>query len=124
MIKFGQKVEAGQFEGDDLEKAIAIEEEGGEVFCVWSPVKYGWVPRSAVQTSLDRWKEAHAEEIKQKRWKKAAEKAGVTLQEYVYRMEARRARLQAKKDPKEKQREYWRNRQQAHREKKAEADEQ
>lgn len=116
-FKFGQKVMAKRFEHSDFENALAVKGEDGEVFVVWPDCEAKWVRRSWVLTVQDKWQKAHAVELRQKRWKKAAEKAGVTLQEYVYRLEARKARLQAKKDPKEKQRQYWRDRQQAHREK-------
>ena len=121
-FKFGQKILARFSEDQELERGIVIMQENGNVFVVWSPDKMGWIPRQYIETSQDRWVKAHAAELRQKRWVKAAERQGKDLAEYVYAMEQRKARAEAKRDADEKRREYWRKRQQAHREKKAEAD--
>lgn len=119
-FKFGQKIMADR--GQGMEDALAVKGDKGEVFVVWPDCEAKWLPREAVWTSQDRWVKAHAEEIKQKRWKKAAERQGKDLAEYVYAMEQRKARAEAKRDADAKRREYWRDRQRAHREKKAESD--
>ena len=119
-FKFGQKVQADR--GNGMEDALAVTADKGEVFVVWPDCETKWLPREAVQTSQDRWMKAHAAEIRQKRWAKAAERQGKDLAEYVYAMEQRKARAEAKRDADAKKREYWRKRQQAHREKKAEPD--
>ena len=118
-FKFGQKVMAKRFEHSDFENALAVKGEDGEVFVVWPDCEAKWVRRSWVLTAQDKWQKAHAAELRQKRWKKAAERQGKDLSEYVYAMEQRRARIMANRDRDAKKREYWRKRQQAHREKKA-----
>jgi len=121
-FKFGQKVMAKRFEHSDFENALAVKGEDGEVFVVWPDCEAKWVRRSWVLTAQDKWQKAHATEIRQKRWKAAAERQGKDLAEYVYAMEQRKARAEAKRDADARKREYWRDRQRAHREKKAESD--
>lgn len=122
MIKFGQKILAKRSPDGEWEEGVAIWEGNGEVLTAFPDTEVLTLERRDVQTSQDRWMKAHAAEIRQRRWKRAAEKRGIPLEEYVYAMEQRAARRAAKKDPAEKRREYWRKRQQAHREKKAETD--
>ena len=121
-FKFGQKVMAKRFEHSDFENALAVKGEDGEVFVVWPDCEAKWVRRSWVLTAQDKWQKAHAAELRRKRWAKAAERQGKDLSEYVYAMEQRKARAEAKRDADAKRREYWRDRQRAHREKKAESD--
>ena len=120
-FKFGQKIMANR--GNGMEDALAVKGEKGGVFVIWPDCETRWLPREAVWTAQDRWMAANARKIREKRWRKAAEKRGIPLEEYVYAMEQRKARAMAKRDADEKKREYWRKRQQAHREKeKAEND--
>ncbi len=119
-FKFGQKIMANR--GQGMEDALAVKGDKGEVFVVWPDCEAKWLPRKDVWTAQDRWQKAHAAELRQKRWAKAAERQGKDLAEYVYAMEQRKARAEAKRDADAKKREYWRKRQQAHREKKAETD--
>ena len=118
-FKFGQKVFARLSEEQELERGIVVSQDKGDVFVVWSSTKMGWIPRHYIETPQDRWNKAHAEQIRQRRWRRAAEKQGKSIEEYVYAMEQRRARIMANRDRDAKKREYWRKRQQAHREKKA-----
>ena len=119
-FKFGQKIMANR--GNGMEDALAVKGEKGEVFVVWPDCEAKWLPRKDVWTAQDKWTKAHAAELRQKRWAKAAERQGKDLSEYVYAMEQRKARAEAKRDADAKKREYWRKRQKAHREKKAETD--
>lgn len=122
MIKFGQKVEAVRRGKAEPEKAVAIMEEDGRVFVAWPDGEVKWIARRFVTTAADRWKAAHKMDISLARWRKAAEKKGISLEEYVYGIERRKAK--AERDGKaEKLREYNRVKQQESRaRKKAAAD--
>ena len=125
-FNFGQKVIAKRFEHSDFENALAVLGEDGDVFVVWPDCEAKWVRREWVKTKADVWREKNREKILayQRQWqaKRAAEKAGISLEEYVYKLEAKRAKRAAKKDPAETRRRYWRDRQRAHRKKKVETD--
>ena len=126
MIKFGQKIYVQR--NGEWELAVCLRHEGETVFAGLSDGTVEQIAQERVRTKNQQWRATHRERLRQlqRQWsvRKAAEKAGMTLQEYVYALEAKKAKKLAERDPKEKRREYWRKAQQAHRaKKKAEADE-
>jgi len=122
MIKFGQKIFAQRHADGEWEQGIVLKCDLPTIFVGFPDGTVWQVQHGHIKTKVEIWRETHAAEIRQKRWKKAAEKRGIPLEQYVFLMEQRAARRAAKKDPAEKRREYWRKRQQAHRDKKAETD--
>jgi len=124
MIKFGQKLKAKRFpEDENFEDALGVREWNGYVACVFKDGVTKLVRRENVLTKMDEWRERNREKIRryQREWnaKKRAEELGISISEYVYRLERRHARV--KRDPKEKKRQYWRDRQKAHRARQEEA---
>jgi len=116
-VKFGQRVFAKRRE--DWEQAVAVQQEAPRIQCVFPNGEMLWLDSDMVMSKQEMWAVVNKEKVRlcQRNWrikKKAAEK-GISLEEYVYWLEAKKAEKTAKKDPKEKQREYWRQRQQAHR---------
>lgn len=122
LLKFGQKIFAQRHADGEWEQGIVLKCDLPTVFIGFPDGTVWQVQHGRVKTKAEIWRETHAAEIRQKRWKKAAERQGKDLSEYVYAMEQRKARAEAKRDADAKKREYWRKRQQAHREKKAETD--
>jgi len=118
-LKFGQKVFAKRTKDGEWEQAVGIKYEMPHIMCVFPDGEVLWLHTERVLSKQEMWAVVNKEKVRlcQRNWrikKKAAEK-GITLEEYVYWLEARKAERAAKKDPKEKQREYWRQRQAAHR---------
>lgn len=126
-MKFGQKVEAKRRVNGEWEPAVVLCLQGEVYVAVgFSDGEVRVVANTLVRTKAVAWRERHREKMalyqRQRRARLAAEKHGITLEEAVYRQEQRRARRIANRDPNAKQRQYWRDRQRAHREKKAESD--
>jgi len=126
-MKFGQKVEAKRRVNGEWEPAVVLCLQGEAYVAVgFSDGEVRVVANTLVRTKAVAWRERHREKMalyqRQRRARLAAEKHGITLEEAVYRQEQRRARRIANRDPNAKQRQYWRDRQRAHREKKAESD--
>ena len=125
-MKFGQKVEAKRRVNGEWEPAVVLCLQGEAYVAVgFSDGEVRVVANTLVRTKAAAWRERHRKELalyqRQRRARLSAEKHGITLEEAVYRQEQRRARRIANRDPNARQRQYWRDRQRAHREKKAES---
>jgi len=129
-MKFGQKIEAKRRSEDEWEVAVFLCAEAGHIAVGFQNGEAKLLMSGLVRTRVEAWRDRNREKTRmynrlyqrQRRARRTAEKLGISIEEVVYRQEQRRAMLEAKKDSAEKRRQYWRDRQRAHREKKAESD--
>jgi hypothetical protein len=129
-MKFGQKIEAKRRSEDEWEVAVFLCIENDHVAVGFQNGEAKLLMSGLVRTRVEAWRDRNREKTRlynrlyqrQRRARRTAEKLGISIEEVVYRQEQRRAVLEAKKDPAETRRRYWRDRQRAHREKKAETD--
>ena len=125
-MKFGQKIEAKRHVNGKWEPAVVLCLQGEAYVAVgFSDGEVRVVANTLVRTRVEAWRDRNREKTRlynriyqrQRRARRTAEKLGISIEEVVYRQERRRAMLEAKKDPAETRRRYWRDRQRAHRKK-------